>query len=132
MQVTGRPRPGVFFLMMRRPARSTLFPYMTLFRSVGNGHFGRRYEEEAVGRRLVGVRLELGDLAGALHDRAGHDERRLHFAVAVLAGAEVEHEADSRARQPRALAHAQRESRTRQLPAPPELQEPARGCHLPL
>src|SRR5260370_37888071 len=110
MQVTGRPRPGVFFLMMRRPARSTLFPYMTLFRSVGNGHFGRRYEEEAVGRRLVGVRLELGDLAGALHDRAGHDERRPHFAVAVLAGVEVEHEADERADQPRAVAPEQRGS----------------------
>ena len=26
---------GVFFLMIRRPPRSTLFPYTTLFRSVG-------------------------------------------------------------------------------------------------
>src|SRR2546428_532334 len=26
---------GIFFLMMRRPPRSTLFPYTTLFRSVG-------------------------------------------------------------------------------------------------
>src|SRR3712207_7583296 len=30
----------VFFLMIRRPPRSTLFPYTTLFRSVG--HVGRR------------------------------------------------------------------------------------------
>src|SRR2546427_7473679 len=27
------PRPFVFFLMIRRPPRSTLFPYTTLFRS---------------------------------------------------------------------------------------------------
>src|SRR3712207_9533665 len=34
-----RPREGagaVFFLMMRRPPRSTLFPYTTLFRSDGH------------------------------------------------------------------------------------------------
>src|SRR3712207_7958903 len=29
---------GVFFLMIRRPPRSTLFPYTTLFRS-GHAHF---------------------------------------------------------------------------------------------
>src|SRR5260370_32321974 len=28
----------VFFLMIRRPPRSTLFPYTTLFRSVGRAH----------------------------------------------------------------------------------------------
>src|SRR2546429_5724210 len=29
----------IFFLMIRRPPRSTLFPYTTLFRSVSGGHF---------------------------------------------------------------------------------------------
>src|SRR3712207_8645838 len=29
------PRPSFFFLMIRRPPRSTLFPYTTLFRSLG-------------------------------------------------------------------------------------------------
>src|SRR6266581_2412134 len=29
---TARPRPNFFFLMIRRPPRSTLFPYTTLFR----------------------------------------------------------------------------------------------------
>src|SRR5205807_9533216 len=29
---------SVFFLMIRRPPRSTLFPYTTLFRSAWNGH----------------------------------------------------------------------------------------------
>src|SRR2546430_13177398 len=28
-----------FFLMIRRPPRSTLFPYTTLFRSTPDGHF---------------------------------------------------------------------------------------------
>src|SRR5436190_9976840 len=31
-----------FFLMLRRPPRSTLFPYTTLFRSSGTGAPGRR------------------------------------------------------------------------------------------
>src|SRR6202043_4239182 len=30
-------RPFFFFLMIRRPPRSTLFPYTTLFRSVARG-----------------------------------------------------------------------------------------------
>src|SRR4051812_49936485 len=29
-----------FFLMIRRPPRSTLFPYTTLFRSYGSSHIG--------------------------------------------------------------------------------------------
>src|SRR3989441_11861115 len=41
-----------FFLMIRRPPRSTLFPYTTLFRSVG-----QRREERLLGRerRLVAL-----------------------------------------------------------------------------
>src|SRR5438132_9860484 len=31
-----------FFLMIRRPPRSTLFPYTTLFRSQGRGNLTRR------------------------------------------------------------------------------------------
>src|SRR6266849_1572979 len=33
--------PMFFFLMMRRPSRSTLFPYTTLFRSQANEALGR-------------------------------------------------------------------------------------------
>src|SRR3712207_7978590 len=43
-----------FFLMIRRPPRSTLFPYTTLFRSRGPGPGGRRLEQDVrvvVGRR---------------------------------------------------------------------------------
>src|SRR5260221_9023921 len=32
------PPFSFFFLMIRRPPRSTLFPYTTLFRSLTNGH----------------------------------------------------------------------------------------------
>src|ERR1035437_10563825 len=32
--------PFVFFLMIRRPPRSTLFPYTTLFRSIDGGRGG--------------------------------------------------------------------------------------------
>src|SRR3712207_6897276 len=37
-----------FFLMIRRPPRSTLFPYTTLFRSVGGGHLCGGKRQEAV------------------------------------------------------------------------------------
>src|SRR5689334_24328844 len=53
-----------FFLMIRRPPRSTLFPYTTLFRSpcitvFGSARFGEDHPWYAVGRdvgrRLVGL-----------------------------------------------------------------------------
>src|SRR5258707_8113534 len=48
-------QPGVFFfLMIRRPPRSTLFPYTTLFRSAGNA-------EEEFQPAEVGCRRRLGD-----------------------------------------------------------------------
>src|SRR3712207_7161985 len=60
-----------FFLMIRRPPRSTLFPYTTLFRSqvprrrvalAGALLALRRYRRPAAGRRdaVVGVGLERG------------------------------------------------------------------------
>src|SRR6476660_10326766 len=49
----------VFFLMIRRPPRSTLFPYTTLFRSNGGGARLARY---------------LGQVAGAASRRAIRSE----------------------------------------------------------
>src|SRR5215211_8469579 len=47
--------PRFFFLMIRRPPRSTLFPYTTLFRSlrraVGRIHEGRFDDLHHLGRR---------------------------------------------------------------------------------
>src|SRR2546427_1808098 len=40
-----------FFLMIRRPPRSTLFPYTTLFRSQAGGFEEYRYD--ALGRRVA-------------------------------------------------------------------------------
>src|SRR3972149_8933096 len=37
MLLPGFPVFPFFFLMIRRPPRSTLFPYTTLFRSIGRG-----------------------------------------------------------------------------------------------
>src|SRR5256885_10715861 len=37
----GLPSFCFFFLMIRRPPRSTLFPYTTLFRSVAQAHGGQ-------------------------------------------------------------------------------------------
>src|SRR5258705_4731913 len=52
-----------FFLMIRRPPRSTLFPYTTLFRSK---------EGSPRAERLCRDRLRLGDDAGRLHQRIQH------------------------------------------------------------
>src|SRR3712207_5600222 len=60
--------------MIRRPPRSTLFPYTTLFRSQGAEQLG-----DAFGRRPEGEVAEVPDvvirghgLVPALHDRAVH------------------------------------------------------------
>src|SRR2546428_12139558 len=49
-----------FFLMIRRPPRSTLFPYTTLFRSPGGHRRGRAPERAASARRGDGGRGDGG------------------------------------------------------------------------
>src|SRR3712207_7473317 len=44
----------VFFLMIRRPPRSTLFPYTTLFRSMRRQQRAARLREPGVVGQLVG------------------------------------------------------------------------------
>src|SRR3712207_8361286 len=46
-----------FFLMIRRPPRSTLFPYTTLFRSSGPGDLREDREPDASERRGRDLRL---------------------------------------------------------------------------
>src|SRR3712207_6986929 len=43
-----------FFLMIRRPPRSTLFPYTTLFRSLGTRAPGHEHPAERPPRRRAG------------------------------------------------------------------------------
>src|SRR2546429_9060909 len=58
---SGRARPGrlsrFFFLMIRRPPRSTLFPYTTLFRSADcpalDGKFGNSQNHGGRGQNVL-------------------------------------------------------------------------------
>src|SRR2546430_13112680 len=72
-----------FFLMIRRPPKSTLFPYTTLFRSPaeqgGDGHPGEQAGEEGVGGGLAvarGVEPSLQQLDEDLGDRDGRADRK--------------------------------------------------------
>src|SRR3712207_7042742 len=56
----------VFFLMIRRPPRSTLFPYTTLFRSEPIGVGGPDLPRGLVGQVLVGLADDAHRLADGL------------------------------------------------------------------
>src|SRR6266404_7007403 len=64
-----------FFLMIRRPPRSTLFPYTTLFRSRGAHWLRPRADRRVLVRARAPGRRGGGDLAGA---RAGVPRRGDH------------------------------------------------------
>src|SRR2546425_9714735 len=68
-----------FFLMIRRPPRSTLFPYTTLFRSVL--HVGRPELARAVALRQVRDGMHLGGCEPA----AQHRDARVDQALLLLA-----------------------------------------------
>src|SRR5438105_5134064 len=55
-----------FFLMIRRPPRSTLFPYTTLFRSAALRNHHLRVQEQVVGALLVQA---LGQVKEGAEDR---------------------------------------------------------------
>src|SRR3712207_7483008 len=73
-----------FFLMIRRPPRSTLFPYTTLFRSrhvvAGDGQSVLEAGDAAargveVRRRLAARRRPVGDVERAEHEGEEHQDR---------------------------------------------------------
>src|SRR5437868_14936288 len=66
-----------FFLMLRRPPRSTLFPYTTLFRSAAAGAF-------VFARADVSVATAASEVAGALF----HEIERVEMKPIRLRGAE--------------------------------------------
>src|SRR5438477_1020831 len=79
----------LFFLMLRRPPRSTLFPYTTLFRSperlAGFGFFGQRFLEAAdlfIHLRLR--RLEFFDAADRKSTRLNSSHMSISYAVFCL------------------------------------------------
>src|SRR5690348_5085845 len=61
----------IFFLMIRRPPRSTLFPYTTLFRSQNHGKFNGSIEEQLAvldravryGAHAIDVEIETAEVA---------------------------------------------------------------------
>src|SRR4030066_289582 len=63
-----------FFLMIRRPPRSTLFPYMTLFRSP---HVGRLFHPHFQDRPCRSGRLPTGRAPHGGSQRAQHAHRRI-------------------------------------------------------
>src|SRR3712207_7690491 len=80
--------------MIRRPPRSTLFPYTTLFRSRQRpaGAVGRRRDRH---RQRRGYGVELGQVADP------RDDRELHHLAALLRGAQrsEEHTSELQSRQ---------------------------------
>src|SRR2546425_9396926 len=60
-----------FFLMIRRPPRSTLFPYTTLFRSAAvDFSSGTLLMTEAGTKRRAALHLARGEVALREHDRS--------------------------------------------------------------
>src|SRR2546422_6223462 len=87
-----------FFLMIRRPPRSTLFPYTTLFRSVGPAEPDARAAgaddlldpQRLEGRARQGLRSNANPLLAAAADRERSEEHtselqsRLHLVCRLL------------------------------------------------
>src|SRR2546422_11017143 len=78
-----------FFLMIRRPPRSTLFPYTTLFRSVvflERHHIHRAHRLDS-GLHLAEIRLRRGQLFSAEKRSEEHTselQSRLHLVCRLL------------------------------------------------
>src|SRR6266567_3801754 len=71
-----------FFLMIRRPPRSTLFPYTTLFRSTrGDRGDGGVHVEQVVERQLLAVQLPQVDRKST---RLNSSHSQISYAVFCL------------------------------------------------
>src|SRR3989440_5718451 len=75
LPAAGSRRPAVFFLMIRRPPRSTLFPYTTLFRSRHAGQQGAGHvdgDSRTQDRRPADA--VAGTVGGESSAHAGHSQ----------------------------------------------------------
>src|SRR3712207_8521543 len=83
--------------MIRRPPRSTLFPYTTLFRSRDRVHHA--LAAELLGQHVPGVGLDL--VVGDVGPGAEEGEQLAHVALGALEGAErsEEHTSELQSRQ---------------------------------
>src|SRR3989475_8041784 len=86
-----------FFLMIRRPPRSTLFPYTTLFRSLGGlvggvgavagaqqGTVAGRVTDQANGQPLVGARVTVMGTSDRKSTRLNSSHSQISYAVFCL------------------------------------------------
>src|SRR5256885_13234717 len=63
-----------FFLMIRRPPRSTLFPYTTLFRSRRGDGGNRLARQQAQPPRVSPIRRQIGEGLGSRHSPVRSEE----------------------------------------------------------
>src|SRR5437773_8147501 len=68
----------LFFLLLRRPRRSALFPYTTLFRSYGRGGAAGRTDDDP-------VRCVIRPMSGLAPSRARHTAVGFTLALAAIA-----------------------------------------------
>src|SRR5439155_25244325 len=85
-----------------------------------------------VARDLEQIRLELGQMAGALQRGGVGHERRLDFTVRVLARVEIQHEVDQRAFQPGPGTAQDRKSRTGNSARALEIEDAERWTEVPM
>src|SRR3712207_9482909 len=72
-----------FFLMRRRPPRSTLFPYTTLFRSLQPQARPERHQVQRLQRRLSARGHRVGPVDGIFGPRTVRAVRRMQEAAGV-------------------------------------------------
>src|SRR2546429_4563549 len=70
--------------MIRRPPRSTLFPYTTLFRSVRDPVVGHSVGAERVPGRLVDPRGQLRQIEHRSEEHTSELQSRLHLVCRLL------------------------------------------------
>src|SRR2546429_5099103 len=73
-----------FFLMIRRPPRSTLFPYTTLFRSSGQAGFGKDSRTQGKGVCAVRAYTERMGRARRSEEHTSELQSRLHLVCRLL------------------------------------------------
>src|SRR3712207_9117289 len=83
------PLPSFFFLMIRRPPRSTLFPYTTLFRSIRHaretaGKAGQNVPSGVPSRVPSRVPLQTVDHAVVYHGQKDRKSTRLNSSHANI------------------------------------------------
>src|SRR2546429_2581748 len=73
-----------FFLMIRRPPRSTLFPYTTLFRSVVREQGQAQAVQHGVVQQAVVARLQRGQHIERSEEHTSELQSRLHLVCRLL------------------------------------------------